>query len=142
MVILDLCTFLATAHHQHFEIRVEHAQRQVRVGGDTPLDNEQSGMRCKRRTADPEYCQAPLVAPIMEDVAQDVGVRTWRDGLEETPSNYAAPIADTGAREQRTRSGDCRRAIEQDAPEVWVSLENCNEQLAFASANIDDCAQS
>jgi hypothetical protein len=38
--ILRLRTFLATAHHQHFEIRVEHAQGQLRVLGDAPLDAE------------------------------------------------------------------------------------------------------
>ena len=37
--VLRRCTFLATTHHQHFEIRVEHAQRQLLVIGDGALDD-------------------------------------------------------------------------------------------------------
>jgi hypothetical protein len=85
-------------------------------------------------------CQALFVAPVVEDVAQDVRVATWRKGFEETSSRDAAPIGDT-ALVSSACAVDTAAGRSNRTPEMRVALENCYEEVAFAPANIDDRAQ-
>jgi hypothetical protein len=72
------------------------------------LDHHDGAVRCRGPTTPGEDLAGVVVVPVVQDVAQEVGVGPNGQRVEEAAGDGAGPIVESGCRESVGRSG-CRR---------------------------------
>ena len=79
---------------QHLEIGVQNQQRRVGIGREVSLHEDETRTRRHRPTAIRQDGDRLVVLPVVNDVAQDVGVAAGWHRVEEAPSDELAAVAD------------------------------------------------
>ena len=102
-------TFLPSQLHKHDHI--EHLPRMRRIAGwQDHFDNQQSAARIHCLANMAKDRQTPIFAPVVDDMREDVGIRTGRYACKEIAGLYRHPLAHTRCFEQ-CRCIASRRAV-------------------------------
>jgi hypothetical protein len=125
-------------HHHHVQ---DFRRRGARVAHrrKNRIDANQPAFALHRRMAVLQQSNAVFVVPIVDDVAEHIGVGP-RDCLEHVRSNVFEPGPNARCRhgKARLRHRDQIRHVLQHTPEIGVPVEQRHHQMADPAANVDD----
>ena len=102
------------------------------------LQDQQSGRRRHRAVAVTEDGEALLLAPVVDDVRQQVEIASRRNPLEEAARAEGHAVGHPAGLDQRRGAGGAVRQIEECA--VWSGMagENRRQQVTGAAADVGD----
>src|SRR5664279_942604 len=140
MCILGFRTLLTAYQNQHHHVQYFAWVWSV-TGRQDHIDDQQSAIGLHGFATMTENCQALLIAPIVHDMRQDVGVAAGGHCLEEISSLDGYTIHNTIGFEQLGRVDYHMRPIEQQATRSWVSLKDSGEHIAGRPSDIDDSSE-
>src|SRR5882724_8455741 len=108
------------------------------MDADQVLHDEQS--RCLRHhlSAAPQDDHTLLVIPIVQNELQYQRVSTGRDRFEERAGDEAATVTHAGRIEHAGGSPDDVRSTEEDAVQRGIQLQYARQEIARATADIDE----
>src|SRR5712691_9923582 len=107
------------------------------AGGEHHLDDQQSGTRLHGPAAIPQDGQALVLIPVMNNVREDIRVATGGNALEEIASLDRDSTGKTVRLNERGCFPNDVRLIKQDTTGADVALENFDQQIAGAAANVN-----
>ena len=91
--------------------------------------------RCAARAKD---ARGVLVSPVVEDVRQEVRIRSVRHALEEAAARELAPVGNACSFDRRSRVGDHVLEVEEHTAQMRHVLQQRQENPPGAAADVDD----
>src|SRR5829696_5084297 len=124
----------ADQHHH-----IEHLAGMWRIGfREHHLDDEHAAARIHGPPAVPQDREAQILAPVVDDVRQQIYVRAGRHGFEEAARLDLHTIGQTACADQRRRVPHHMRQIEEDAARIRMALQDRGQQVSRRAAHIDE----
>src|SRR5216683_3854485 len=103
---------------EHLEIGVQNQQRRVGIAREVSLHEDETRTSRHRPTAIRQDGDRLIVLPVVNDVAQDVGVAAGGHRVEEAPSDELAAVDDADLLDDLPSVLDDVRLVEEDAAQA------------------------
>jgi hypothetical protein len=131
-----------TEEHEHVEVHPDRLGPVVSALREDRVDHEQPGLGRHRLATAVEDAPRAGVIPVVDHAREQVGVGAAGHRVEEVTDAELRPIAQTRGREPLRRALHRLGAIEQDAAQTALCLQDRLHQHARAAAEIDEAAQA